>query len=114
MQDIMSKKNYAVYNSKFIEYKDLNIHVSDLAFQRGFAIFDFFKVVKGKPIFLNEHLARFIHSAKELGLSLSISEEELEKLISQLLEKNDLPESGVKITLTGGYSKDAFLRRNRI
>lgn len=101
-------RNYALYNSEFIAYDDFNIHVSDLAIQRGFGIFDFFKVVKGKPIFLAEHLARFKNSAKEMGLNVPLSDKVLIQQIMALLEKNNLPFSGVKIILTGGYSPDSF------
>lgn len=101
-------KNYALYNGEFIEYDDFNIHVSDLAIQRGFGIFDFFKVVQGKPIFLKEHLARFKNSAKEMGLAIAFTDEALIQQIMALLEKNNLPFSGVKMILTGGYSTDSF------
>lgn len=101
-------RNYALYNGEFIAYDDFHIHVSDLAIQRGFGIFDFFKVVNGKPIFLAEHLARFKNSAKEMGLDIPLSEEILVQQIMALLEKNNLPFSGVKIILTGGYSLDSF------
>ncbi len=100
--------NFALYNGEFIDYNDFSIHVSDLAIQRGFGIFDFFKVVQGKPIFLDRHLARFKNSAKEMGLTIPFSDEVLVHQIMTLLEKNNLPFSGVKIVLTGGYSKDSF------
>lgn len=102
------QQNYAVLNNELVEYKDAVLHVSDLAFQRGFGIFDFFKVVNGKPIFLEEHLTRFMNSAKGMGLPLRYSTAELKSLMIDLINKNQMPNSGVKITLTGGYSKDAF------
>lgn len=105
---INSKQNYAILNGELVEYKDAVLHVSDLAFQRGFGIFDFFKVVNEKPIFLEEHLTRFINSAEGMELPVRYSIEELKSLIIDLLIKNEMPNSGVKITLTGGYSKDAF------
>lgn len=103
-----SKQEYAILNNEFVEVKDAMLHVSDLAFQRGFGIFDFFKVVKGEPIFLEEHLTRFMRSAEGMGLPVRHSIEELKSLIIGLLNKNQMLNSGVKITLTGGYSKDAF------
>lgn len=106
--NINSKQNYSILNNELVEYKDAVLHVSDLAFQRGFGIFDFFKVVNGKPVFLEEHLTRFMNSANGMGLPLRYSLEELKSMIMDLLIKNQLPNSGVKITLTGGFSKDAF------
>lgn len=106
--NIDSKQEYAVLNNEFVNYKDAMLHVSDLAFQRGFGIFDFFKVVNGEPVFLEEHLIRFMHSAKGMGLPVRHSIEELKSLMLSLLDKNQMPNSGVKIILTGGYSQDAF------
>ncbi len=103
-----SKQSYAFLNDEFVDYKDAMLHVSDLAIQRGFGIFDFFKVVKGNPIFLEEHLTRFMRSAKEMGLPVRYSISELKSLMISLLNKNQMPNSGVKIILTGGYSEDAF------
>lgn len=103
-----AQQNYVLLNNEFIPYEEAKLHVSDLALQRGFGIFDYFKVVKGRPVFLKEHLGRLAHSAKEIGLPLRYSEEQLICQIEALLEKNQLPYSGVKLTLTGGYSKDAF------
>ena len=103
-----SKKKYAILNNEFVEYEDTRLHVSDLAFQRGFGIFDFFKVVNGKPVFLEEHLTRFMNSAQGMGLPVRYSLEELKSLMKSLLNKNMMPNSGVKIILTGGYSEDAF------
>lgn len=105
---INSKPNYAILNNELVEYENAVLHVSDLAFQRGFGIFDFFKVVNGKPLFLEEHLIRFMNSAKGMGLPLRYSIEALKSIIISLLNKNQIPNSGVKIILTGGYSKDAF------
>lgn len=100
--------NFAMINGEAVEYNNAKLHVSDLAIQRGFGIFDFFKTIEGKVLFLDEHIARFKNSAKELGLRLNYSDEEIKKQIEQLMHKNNLPFSGIKMMLTGGYSKDAF------
>lgn len=102
------QQHEVLLNNEFVAYNEAKLHVSDLAFQRGFGIFDFFKVMEGKPIFLKEHLARFAHSAKQMGLALPHTESVLIGRIETLLERNNLPFSGVKMTLTGGYSPDGF------
>lgn len=102
------QENFAMINGEAVEYNDAKLHVSDLAIQRGFGIFDFFKTIDGNVLFLDEHIDRFKNSAKELGLPLSYSDEDIKKQIEQLMHKNNLPFSGIKMMLTGGYSKDAF------
>jgi D-alanine transaminase/branched-chain amino acid aminotransferase len=84
------------------------LHISDLAIQRGFGIFDFFRVHQGKPLFLGDYLNRFYLSAGMLGLSVPLEREALTETIGALIRKNDLPASGVKILLTGGYSADGY------
>lgn len=99
---------YILINNEFILAEKAAIHVSDLSVQRGYGIFDFFKTINNKPIFLNDHLERFYHSAAKMHLQLQQNADELKALMSGLMERNNLPDSGIKILLTGGYSPDGF------
>jgi branched-chain amino acid aminotransferase len=102
----MSK--WAFINEDFILEASVSLHFSDLAIQRGYGIFDFFKIENNSPLFLDEHLRRFFHSAEQMHLSPGKTKEELKSIIYQLMEKNALPNSGLRITLTGGYSADGY------
>lgn len=102
------KTIYTLINGEFLPSSEASVHISDLGLQRGYGIFDFFKVVGGKPVFLDDHLERFFQSAQHMRLPLEIERSALEDLLYQLLEKNNLQESGVRITLTGGYSVDGY------
>ncbi|QDA60574.1 aminotransferase class IV [Hymenobacter jejuensis] len=84
------------------------LHVSDLAIQRGYGVFDFFKVVDGQPLFLEQHLDRFEASAQQMELAVPLSRAALESAIRELITRHDLPVSGVKVLLTGGYSTDGY------
>ncbi|MFL5741384.1 MAG: aminotransferase class IV [Flavisolibacter sp.] len=99
---------YAFLNNEFLPEEKAMIHVRDLSVQRGYGIFDFFKVIAGKPLYLENHLDRFYSSAEKMYLQVSYSREELEKIIGELLEKNDSEHCGIRITLTGGYSSDGY------
>jgi len=99
---------YCVINGKLEDANSASIHISDLALQRGYGIFDYFKILNDQPIFLDDHLDRFYQSASQMRLDVGCSREELKKLIFSLLAKNDLADSGVKVLLTGGYSIDGF------
>ncbi len=103
----MSNK-FIVLNDKIISAADATVLISDLAIQRGYGIFDFFKVVDGNPVFLGDHLTRFYKSASEMRLDVKLTRDELKDLLFALLESNQLPNSGIRITLTGGYSPDGF------
>ena len=99
---------YSFFNNGFLAADKTFIHVSDLATQRGYGIFDFLKTVKGKPLFFEDYLDRFYRSAEFMRLSVSLSREELKKIIIELVDKNSLPDSGIKLILTGGYSPDGY------
>lgn len=99
----------AYFNGHFIAEEDVSLHVTDLAIQRGYAIFDFFRLIGQQPLFMNDYLDRFFNSAGALQLEVGLSREELQSVIYELIARNQLPDSGIKIILTGGYSDDGYL-----
>ncbi|WP_315817912.1 aminotransferase class IV [Paraflavitalea speifideaquila] len=98
---------YAIVNNELYPADQATLSVNDLSIQRGYGIFDFFKTLQHQPIFLDDHLDRFYQSASLLQLPVRHNREELKALIAQLM-KNHLPDSGIRITLTGGYSSDGY------
>ncbi len=62
---------WAFVIDQFVPEDKASLFVGDLAIQRGYGVFDFFKVVDFVPVFLNEHLDRFYFSAKEMRLKVS-------------------------------------------
>lgn len=82
--------------------------INDLTIQRGYGIFDFFKTLNGRPVFLEDHLDRFYYSAEQMRLYVGKSREQLKALLSELMQQNNIANSGVRITLTGGYSADGY------
>jgi len=99
---------YACLNDEILPLAKAFLHVSDLSIQRGYGIFDFFKIQDGYPFFLHDYLDRFYHSASVMHLEVPHKPEVLKSILYQLIEKNNLPESGIKMILTGGYSADGY------
>lgn len=95
-------------NNHFITLSEAGVPVTDLGVQRGYGIFDFLRVTQNIPLFCGDHLDRFFHSAREMRLPLKRSKEELKSIISQLIIKNNLPDSGIRILLSGGSSPDGY------
>lgn len=100
--------NLAFLNDEFIEEEKTFLHFSDLSIQRAYGVFDFFKIINGQPIFLDEHLERFYFSAEQMRLPVRQSKEELKNTIIEFIEKNAAINTGVRITLTGGTSDDGY------
>jgi D-alanine transaminase/branched-chain amino acid aminotransferase len=99
---------YTVVNDDLLPADKASLLITDLAIQRGYGIFDFFKTINGRPIFLDDHLDRFYHSANEMHLAVKQTRDELKALLFALMSRNNLPDSGIRITLTGGYSPDGY------
>lgn len=84
--------------------------MADLSIQRGFGLFDFFRLQGLNPLFLDDHLHRFYRSAGGLGLQLPLNDGMLRQVIRELISCNQMPGSGVKMLLTGGASADGISR----
>ena len=99
---------YISINHQLYTEQDAKISISDLSIQRGFGIFDFLKTIDHQPIFLEDHFDRFYNSAKEMNLSVGLDRAALRQVVYQLMEKNNMPNSGLKFILTGGYAEDGY------
>ncbi|MGN6533852.1 MAG: aminotransferase class IV [Ginsengibacter sp.] len=99
---------YSIINGDFILKNEASLLITDLSIQRGYGIFDYFRTINNKPVFLEDHLDRFFYSALEMNLGEDLNRSELKQMIHQLIEKNQIPDSGIRITLTGGYSDDGY------
>ncbi len=95
-------------NGQFLPSEETKIQVSDLGLLRGYGIFDFFRSINGKPIFLNDHLDRFENSAQILGLKIPDRREKLKEIINELIRLNPYRLLGIKMILTGGFSPDGY------
>jgi branched-chain amino acid aminotransferase len=95
-------------NDTFLPTDQASLLVTDLSIQRGYGIFDYFMTLGDRPIFLDEHLDRFFRSAAQLRLPVGRTREELKTIIDGLQQRNAIPDSGIRMTLTGGYSADGY------
>ena len=99
---------YVLVNDSIISEEEATLKITDLAIQRGYGIFDFLKTVAGKPLFLEDHLDRFYSSAEQMRIPVQQDRSVLTDRLLALIDRNKMSESGVRITLTGGYSPDGF------
>ncbi len=95
-------------NNSFVTEEKASLLVNDLSIQRGYGVFDFFRTINGRYIHLDDHLLRFFHSAARMRLELKFTKEGLKEVLDELVTQNNIQESGIRITLTGGYSPDGM------
>ena len=98
----------AYINNQFVTNEESLLHVKDLSIQRGYAAFDFFRTINGVPLFIDDHLDRFYSSAAAMHLQLNKSREEIKSIAQDLIKQTAIPEAGIRLMLTGGYSADGY------
>lgn len=101
-------KQYVIIDEALVAKEEAKISIYDLAVSRGYGIFDFFKTVQQQPVWLEDHLDRFYFSAAEMFMTVPVDRETLKQRLQLLMQKNNLPNSGIRISLTGGYSEDGY------
>lgn len=95
-------------NDTFFSKEDARISVLDLGLTRGFGVFDYLRTYARHPFHLEDHLARFFYSAKELNLEIPYTPRAVSQIIQQLIEKAPSGELNIKLFATGGESLDHF------
>jgi branched-chain amino acid aminotransferase len=97
---------FCIVNGEYVSLNQASLSVADLAVQRGYGVFDFFRLQDGKPVFWDEHLDRLERSCNEFRLS--IDRAVLLRSLQELIERNNLASAGIRITVTGGNSRDGY------
>ena len=100
--------DYVYLNGEILPAERAAISPFDVGILRGYAVFDLLQTIGGKPFMLAEHLARFRHSARTLGLTVPAPDEEIAEIIGELLSRNRHKEATVRLVLTGGESPDGM------
>ncbi len=100
--------NYFVKNGKVVYREEAVLGITDLAILRGYGVFDFFLVKNRIPLFFEDHLNRFFHSATSLNLKIPFSKTEIKEQVQYLVQLNNQEAAAIKLLLTGGYSNDGY------
>ena len=83
---------YFVFNG---EIKSLKLYVPG---QNDGGIYEVLRVVNGIPLFLEDHLDRFFHSAELAGKSITYSEVKIKQFIGDLIDKNKVAVGNILIS----------------
>lgn len=84
------------------------VPVTDLLVQRGYGIFDFLRVAKDKPLFIEDHLDRFFNSAEIMRLNIPQTRADIKKIVEELIQKNNMSYSGIRMIIAGGDAPDGY------
>lgn len=100
----MSPSFFSYFNGDLVLYDDLNLHISDLLFQRGYGVFDFFRSRKGDIPWLTDYVERLYTSLELSGIEVDLDREAFKAVIHQLFQKNGLENGAFKVIVSGGFS----------
>ncbi len=93
-------------NGELARYEDIHLHISDILFQRGFGVFDFFRSRNGSIPWLADYTDRLYHSLTLSGIEVDLDRQQFTSVIHDLQHKNGLENGACKVIVTGGYSGD--------
>ena len=94
--------------NQIVPIEAAGVPVTDLLVQRGYGIFDFLRVAGDQPLFIDAHLDRFFNSSEIMRLPISQTREEIKKIVQELIAKNQIPYSGIRMIIAGGDAPDGY------
>ncbi len=94
--------DYAYINGKFVPEEEARVSVLDRGFLYGDGLFETMRAYHRRAFRIDDHLERLYRSCRELKIPLKMERKELKGAIGELLEKNDLTEAYLRLTLTRG------------
>jgi len=100
----MNQSNYCYFNGDLVHFQDIHLHVTDLLFQRGYGVFDFFRCRNGSFFWLEDYMERLFTSLELSGIELNLDREQFKAVVHDLQQKNGLENGAFKVIVSGGYS----------
>ncbi|MGH7994148.1 MAG: aminotransferase class IV [Limisphaerales bacterium] len=95
-------------NGQFVPEDQAVIPVNDRGFMYGDGLFETVRVANGRLFRLAQHLERLARGANFLKINLPFTPKELQDFAEQLIEKNQMPEAILRVTLTRGPGERGY------
>ena len=102
----------AFLNGKFLPEADAVVPLNDRGFLLGDGLFETLRVARGRPFRCAQHLERLARGAEFLKIQLPFTPKEIERFAEQLLEKNELADAVLRVTLTRGAGARGYSPKN--
>lgn len=92
-------------NGVLLPSAEATVPLSDIAYAYGFGVYESIRVVRGRALFLEDHLKRLLHSAEILKLEHTLDTTTMSAWVDALAKKTEADAFNIKMLLIGG--KDA-------
>ena len=90
-----------------IQNTDRLISVRDTAPLRGYGLFDYFKVIEGIPVFMEDHIARLLRSCEGLDLDIPYDAAGLKEMIMAVIDHHPVKTFAIRFLVTPGVGPDS-------
>ncbi|NNM85465.1 MAG: hypothetical protein HKL96_06900 [Phycisphaerales bacterium] len=94
--------DFVAINGQIIPYENARIAPFDAGVLHGAGLFETMRVIGGRIIAFDDHLARLTASATALAMPVHLEQSVLAELISEVLQANDLSDARLRLTVTRG------------
>ena len=102
--------SYVYLNGDFIDSSEATVSVFDQGFLYGDGIFESFRSHNGTIYQFEHHYQRLLQSAQALAYPIHLSQDELEKILYDLQQRNQINNAYFRITITRGPGQIGFKR----
>lgn len=99
---------FCYHNGEYKKLSEIHLNPYDIGFLRGYGVFDVMTTHNGKAFLIEEHWERLRNSAKPLNLSLPITFQKYNKIVTHLIKENNFSKSTIRTALSGGISPNGF------
>jgi branched-subunit amino acid aminotransferase/4-amino-4-deoxychorismate lyase len=89
-------------NGKFFDRDAATVSIFDAGFQHGVGLFETMLARNGQAFRVEQHMQRLANSARALLLSERLRVEPLADAVNLTLQRNNMSEARVRLTITGG------------
>lgn len=92
-------------NGEIIRKEEAVVSPFDHGFLYGMGLFETFRVYKGHPFLLDDHLERLNGSLKLLNIEARYSREQILPVLRRLLKRNELTDAYIRLNVSAGIGK---------
>ncbi len=98
----------AFLNGEYLPEAEARVSVLDRGYLYGDGLFETIPVSNGRPFRWAQHLERLRKGADWLGIPLPFSPKEVRGVIRELVRRNELPHSTVRVALSRGVGPRGY------
>ena len=93
---------YVYLNGQFVKKEEVTISPFDHGFLYGLGVFETFRIYKGHPFLLVDHLERLNAGMKMLNIDAAFTKKEVLNILNGLLAKNGYSHAYIRFNVSAG------------